>query len=248
MVAAWMGKGSVMPSRARRSTTTSGRPRAAKPLSAVTAAGPPFPVLRYAVQVSASARAAARRAVPRDGRGAPGRPRGGRARASRVARVGGCAGGPRIRAARCARTDHCGHCAHTDHYGHCAGTDPCAPGARNATTPANGHQTHGAHHARDAHHVPDGHCARNGLHGLHGRCARTDHYGQRARSAPGARAAQADHRRCCECGANRSPRLLAWALGRGGRASSQPWLAPCELGPFGQWSSALSWAPKNSWA
>ena len=58
MVAAWIGNGSVMPSRASRSTMRSGRPRAAKPFSAVTSRGPPAPVERYVVQVSASARSA----------------------------------------------------------------------------------------------------------------------------------------------------------------------------------------------
>ena len=40
MAAAWIGKGSVMPSRARRSTSRPVSPRAAKPLSSVTSLGP----------------------------------------------------------------------------------------------------------------------------------------------------------------------------------------------------------------
>ena len=58
MVAAWIGNGVVMPSRASRSTRRSGRPRPAKPLSASTVTGPST-VLRVAfTQVSASMRSA----------------------------------------------------------------------------------------------------------------------------------------------------------------------------------------------
>ena len=58
IVAVWIGR-AVMPSRARRSTTRSGRPRAAKPLSSVTSTGPSETSLRVdLVQVSASRRSA----------------------------------------------------------------------------------------------------------------------------------------------------------------------------------------------